>query len=184
MTIIIFVDEENDFISSSLQTKNWRKNQKWYINGKCNECEKYQVKLVEKIINMKCLKSNKRINMEDKNIYKNLNPLKENNGFEYTENFDGEIIILNITYYFNFKFICDNGGAQTRSLREVYHFIKHQFYYLKKYKNDVYFINILDGDTCYKQKNKFFYLQNKFKTLKNKIFIGDMNEFSNWWKNK
>jgi 7,8-dihydro-6-hydroxymethylpterin-pyrophosphokinase len=36
--------------SSLYQTKNWRKNQKWYINGKKNECEKYQIEVTEKII--------------------------------------------------------------------------------------------------------------------------------------
>ena len=35
---------------SYYQTKIWRKNRTWYINGKSNECEKYQIKLIEKII--------------------------------------------------------------------------------------------------------------------------------------
>ena len=34
--------------------------------------------------------------------------------------------------YINFKMICDRGGSQTRSLREVYHFITTQLNYLKQ----------------------------------------------------
>ena len=37
-------------VKSSLQTKNWRKSQAWYINGKTNECEKYQRTIIETII--------------------------------------------------------------------------------------------------------------------------------------
>lgn len=48
--------------------------------------------------------------------------------------------------YFNLKFVCDSGGAQTRTLREVYHFIESQMRYLINSNTDnVYFINILDG---------------------------------------
>ena len=36
-------------ISSYYQTKNWRKNRDWYKNGKSNECEKYQILLINKI---------------------------------------------------------------------------------------------------------------------------------------
>jgi len=60
------------------------------------------------------------------------------------------------------KFICDNGGAQIRTLREVYHFIKYQLKYLIKFNtNNIYFINILDGDICYNNMNKFNFLIKK-----------------------
>ncbi len=36
------------------------------------------------------------------------------------KNFDGKIIKNNNIYYFNLKFICDTGGSQTRTLREIY----------------------------------------------------------------
>lgn len=39
--------------SSSFQTKEWRKSQIWYQNGKHNECEIYQIILIEKIIKNK-----------------------------------------------------------------------------------------------------------------------------------
>ena len=50
--------------SSYYQTKNWRTNRKWYNNGKQNECEKYQIGLIEKIIKTKLLKTDDRINIE------------------------------------------------------------------------------------------------------------------------
>ena len=45
---------------------------------------------------------------------------------EWSENFDGKIINRSNIFYFNLKFVCDCGGSQTRTLREVYHFIKYQ----------------------------------------------------------
>jgi hypothetical protein len=46
-------------------------------------------------------------------------------GYEYSENFDGLILKNNNKFYFNLKFVCGNGGAQTRTLREIYHFINY-----------------------------------------------------------
>lgn len=125
---------------SYYQTKEWRKNKKWYINGKYNECEKYQVNILEQIIKNKLNKTNERIFTETNEIinigYQNKN---NDNGYEFTENFDRKIIINEYIYYFNLKFVCDDGRAQTRTLKDVYHFIKYQIKYL-------YFINILDGN--------------------------------------
>jgi hypothetical protein len=103
-----------------------------------------------------------------------------NNGYEWSENFDGKLIKNNNIYYFNLKFVCDSGGAQTRSLREVYHFIKYQITYLIKFnKINIYFINILDGDTSYINMNKFKYLINKdeYKNIAKYIFIGSLYDF-------
>lgn len=164
--------------SSYYQTKIWRKNQKWYKNGKYNECEKYQIKLMEKIIKNKLNKTDERINLENIEITNNKSPLNQNDGFEWTENFDGKIEFNNNIYYFNFKFVCDSGGAQTRSLREVYHFIKFQYKYLQKNNSkNIYFINILDGDNCYKNIHKFYYLLNKFNDFQKYVFIGDLYQF-------
>jgi hypothetical protein len=79
--------------------------------------------------------------------------------------------------YINLKFICNNGGMQTRSLREVYHFIKAQMSYLKQNKNtNIYFINICDGDICYKFRKYFDYLINNH----NNCNIFDMCSFRLW----
>ncbi len=125
-------------------------------------------------------KTNGRINTETNNIVDNRNPLVNNDGYEWTENFDGKIIKNEIIYYFNLKFICDFGGSQTRSLREVYHFIKYQLEYLLIFKiYNVYFINILDGNTCFNNIGKYKYLINKqkYENIKKYIFVGDTYEF-------
>lgn len=162
--------------SSKYQTKIWRKNQKWYLNGKKNECENYQIEMIEKIIRCKIKKTYLRINIRENILIDLKHPLKYKNGFDFTENFDGIININDKILLFNLKFVCDNGGAQTRTLREVYHFIESQY----KLKSDYIFINILDGDTSYKHKNKFTNLNLYYKN-KN-VFVGDLNEFQNYFK--
>ena len=67
---------------SNYQTKIWRKNRKWYNNGKSNECEIYQIKLIEKIITVKLLKTNIRINLDSCEIIDIKNPMKYDNGYE------------------------------------------------------------------------------------------------------
>lgn len=165
---------------SFYQTKNWRKARKWYNNGKSNECEKYQIELIEKITGTILMKTYHRIYMKTYEIINIIHPLKQSDGYEYTENFDGLLIKNRNNYYFNLKFICDKGGAQTRSLREVYHFIKYQLLYLIKYNsNKIYFINILDGDESYRNSDKFLYLLNEeeYKEVKKYVFIGSLYEF-------
>jgi hypothetical protein len=166
--------------SSFFQTKNWRKSRSWYKNGKSNECEKYQIDIIEKIIGEKLSKTNDRINMETNEIINNKNPMSYDNGYEWTENFDGKLYdsSQDRTTYFNLKFVCDNGGAQTRTLREVYSFIKNQIHFLLKFNtNNIYFINILDGDTSFHNMNKFKYLLNNNSQIADYIFIGDLSQF-------
>ena len=105
-------------------------------------------------------------------------------GYEWSENFDGKILKNNNVCYFNLKFVCDSGGAQTRTLREVYHFIRYQMEYLVKFNTtNTYFINILDGDTSHNNMNKFKFLitKEKYKQVVKYIFIGSLYEFQ---KNK
>ena len=171
---------KNLIMPSHCQTKEWRKAREWYINGKSNECEKYQINLIEKMLAIKLMKTHDRINMETYEITTNNRPMKNSDGYEWTENFDGLLIKNSNKYYFNLKFICDGGGAQTRSLREVYHFIKFQMEYLIKFNtNNTYFINILDGDECYHNMDKFFYLFNKeqYKQVSKYVFIGSLYDF-------
>lgn len=165
---------------SFYQTKIWRKARKWYNNGKSNECEKYQTELIEKITGTILMKTYHRIYMKTYEIINIIHPMKQSDGYEYTENFDGLLIKNRNNYYFNLKFICDKGGAQTRSLREVYHFIKYQLLYLIKFNtNNTYFINILDGDESYRNSDKFLYLLNEeeYKEVKKYVFIGSLYEF-------
>ena len=165
---------------SFYQTKIWRKARKWYNNGKSNECEKYQTELIEKITGTILMKTYHRIYMKTYEIINIIHPMKQSDGYEYTENFDGLLIKNRNNYYFNLKFICDKGGAQTRSLKEVYHFIRCQMEYLIKFNtNNTYFINILDGDESYRNSDKFLYLLNEeeYKEVKKYVFIGSLYEF-------
>lgn len=171
---------KNVIMPSHCQTKEWRKTRTWYKGGKSNECEKYQINLIEKMLAIKLMKTHVRINMENYEITTNTHPMKNSDGFEWTENFDGLLIKNTGKYYFNLKFVCDGGGAQTRSLREVYHFIRCQMEYLIKFDTtNTYFINILDGDECFHAMNKFLYLFNKekYKQVIKYVFIGSLYDF-------
>lgn len=168
---------------SRLQTKQWRTTTEWYKTGKSNECELYQVRLLEQITKQKIHKTDERINIETAEIISVKHPMKLKNGYDFTENFDGKIITPQYKFYFNLKFICDSGGAQTRTLREVYHFIRYQLEHLMKYeesRQNTIFVNILDGDTSYKNMDKFQYLleREKYKSVKSNVFIEDMETFS------
>jgi hypothetical protein len=179
-----FLIKKNILLPSSYyQTKNWRKQREWYMNGKANECEKYQIYYIQKIIMESITKTNDRINMETIEIINKRMPNVYNDGFEWSENFDGKIIKNNNTYYFNLKFVCDSGGGQTRTLREVYHFIKYQMKYLLKYKSkNIYFINILDGNTSHNNMDKYKYLYDKpkYKNIIKYMFIGDLYSFQKY----
>jgi hypothetical protein len=177
---------------SKLQTKNWRKNQKWYINGKKNECEIYQRKCMIDIVNKNIEKTNIRLNILNLNLEKKTKPLNEIDGLFYTEDFDGMWKYNCKIFYLNLKFICNSGGAQTRALRETNHFILAQHNYLiKSSRKDIYFINIIDGDNGYKYiydnfKNKKaslkdIQLNKKYEEIISNIFIGDTYNFINWY---
>jgi hypothetical protein len=171
-----------DITPSKDQTKNWRNEQPWYTNGKRNECEIYQRNILSAIVEKKIEKNNHRFNKET-NIFEHMpHPNIERNGFEYTEDMDGIFISEEgITYYINFKMVCDKGGAQTRTLREVYDFITAQLNWLLENREEsIEFINILDGDESWRTRDKFDFLKNKekYKSIKDKVFIGDLYEFN------
>ena len=177
-------------VPSIKQTKAWRKMQSWYDNGKRNECEKIQRTQIEKITDMPCPKTNAlRINMVTNELVKMNCPSRQLNFFDYTEDFDGRQQIRNNTLLYNLKMVCDTGGAQTRTLREVAHFIRAQIAYAEKAADtealemsNTYFVNILEGDTSYKYRDHFKHLLDK-KSVKNIIFIGDLFEFQYWIQN-
>jgi len=165
------------------QTKIWRRNQPWYENGKKNECEKYQRNLIEKITKRPCLKCNDRINYEKNSIENISRPMHRDDAFDWTEDFDGKQT-FSYTLYYNLKMVCDAGGAQTRTLREVSHFINAQLKYnLLHIDNPKYFVNILDGDESYKLYSKYNYIiaKDKYKFVKNFIYIGDLFGFIDWF---
>jgi hypothetical protein len=179
-------------ISSKLHTKTWRKGQEWYTGGKKNECEKFQRALLEKGLGCEVLKTNIRLDVIEYNLKEETKPLTKRGGFKYTEDFDGTWENLGSVFYANFKMICDSGGAQTRSIREVYHFLICQhMYLLNNPGNNVYFVNIIDGDQGYKFTYKNFdenqaslndiQLDEKFVDVIDRVYIGDMKNFWSWY---
>ena len=197
---------ESKITKSVDQKKNWRKIQKWYTNGKHNECEIYQKGLIKDITGYTLEKTNHRLNTTTGEMKCLKNPMCFIDGYEWTEDFDGIICKDSNVYYFNLKFICDRGGSQTRSLREVYHFIRYQLNYLTKNKyptitipvesgknesndtkrdnSNVIFVNILDGDTSHSAMPKYKFLLGKkqYTDIQENIFVGDMYTFVKYWK--
>lgn len=172
-------------VQSKNQTKEWRLGQTWYKGGQSNECEIYQRDLIKHITKKECPKTNMRINLRTLDFIENSNPLKKSDGFDWSEDFDGRQQNDGSELYYNLKMICNSGGAQTRSLREVYHFVEAQLkYLLKNPDRSIYFINILDGDTSYGQREKFIYLLNlpEYDGVRDKVFVDDMFMYQYWYQ--
>jgi hypothetical protein len=179
-------------MSSKFQTKDWRNMQEWYSNGKRNECELFQMKEIQALVGSPIEKTNMRLNLLDFNLHNICNPLNSKFGLGYTENMDGKTETNGATLYFNLKMICSMGGAQTRSIREVSHFIFAQHQFIKKNLNSkIYFANILDGDCSYKfvygnYENGKASLRDiqtleEFQCCLGRIYIGDLYNFKSWF---
>ncbi len=171
-------------MASSIQTKEWRNAQEWYKGGKHNECEIYQRKNIEEITGLSCPKTDERINTYTFEMRSYSNPMKTADGFEWTENFDGKIVRDDTVFLVNFKMVCGSGGAQTRSLREVYHFVNAQLNHLLRNPDvrNIYFINVLEGDQSHKHIDKYTYLLEKFpEDRRQYVFVGDLSQFVSWW---
>jgi len=191
---LCFNNWRNSFITSSkFQTKEWRKTRCSYINqegeickyttGKKNECEKYQINHIERITGRTLPKSKGlRINKETHEM-EHLRKIHHRiDSFEWTEDFDGEMVLNEKKFLFNLKMVCDAGGSQTRTLLLVYDFIKTQLEWEKKNGDNgqLVFINILDGDCSYASRGKFSHLLDKYNKTNN-IFVGDMKEFEKFF---
>jgi hypothetical protein len=108
---------EEPIIDSKSQTKDWRKNQSWYKQGcKNNQCEKYQRVLFKQITQNYTYNTKERINKRTL-VLKKIKNIKENNGFDWTEDFDGKVEINKKTLYINFKFVCDKGGISNKNIK-------------------------------------------------------------------
>ena len=182
-------------ISSEFHNKAWR-HKNISSNQRDGKCEKQQRQWTEDITKKPCSKSNGlRINTETAKLEEKRNCLASNgnaipNGFEYTEDFDGIQTQGKDLWLYNFKFVgSGGGGAQTRTLGLVYHFVRAQLALLLKknmspnYRN-VYFLNILDGDVSFKRMTHYKYLlnQEQYRDVKQYCFVGDTLEFRKWYK--
>jgi len=169
---------------ASLQTKEWRQSQPWWKGGKKNECELYQRDLIKDITGKDCHKTTERINMDTNTLTHESSPMKRFDAFDWTEDFDGKQVYSSYPLYYNFKMVIGTGGGQTRSLREVAHFIRAQLdYNIHHLDNIKYFVNILDGDESCKLYDKYTYIVNKthYKHVKSFIYIGDTRGFITWF---
>lgn len=176
-------------IRSNLQTKEWvHKNISDSKGQKDSKREKYQREKIEEITERECPKCNDRLNEYTYEIRELRNPMTKNkepipDGLEWLEDFDGKQEYNVGTMYYNFKWVTEGGGGQTRTLRCLYHFIKAQLEHILKNKKCVYFINILDGDILSKRKVHFEDLSSKpeYKYVKNFVYIGDTHGFIDWF---
>jgi len=176
-----------DLVPSEMQTKQWRKEQAWYKGGKMNECEKFQKLQLEDTTGVKCNLSRMRLNFRTFQMLSESNPFKHDHGMDFTEDFDAEFVLSDYKVYANIKMICDAGGAQTRSLREVYHFVHTQLEFLKRNANcKIIFLNILDGDESKKKKRFFNYILNEpeYEDVASNVYCGDMFGLPKWMKER
>lgn len=146
--------------------------------------EKFQRKKIIEGTRIPCITTKMRIHFRSNTLKEISFPNTKKDGFDYSENFDGYQFINNKHIYINLKCIVGKGGTQTRSLREVYWFIEGQLNIIKNINNNnIYFVNILDGDEAYYVMNKFDYLlQLEHSKIKEYIYIGDLREYFVWFK--
>jgi len=176
----------NDIISGKLITKDKRHEIFGQVAGGSNSRspEDYQRSKISEGTGIECKKTSMRINLRNNKLENISHPNTQDNGFDYSEDFDGFQYFNNNHVYYNFKCIVGSGGSQTRSLREVYNFINGQLNVLKSEKN-VYFANILDGDESYNAMKHFNYLISltEYESVKNKLYVGDLKGYFDWFKN-
>lgn len=131
-----------------------------------------------------CPKSNHmRIHFRTSTMVAMVHPNLQDNGFDYSEDFDGvQSIDKDTIIYLNLKCIVGKGGAQTRSLREIYWFIQGQLKVLQHQINNVYFANIIDGDEAHYNMSKFHHLLSlpEFKNIRYKVYVGDLRGYIHW----
>jgi hypothetical protein len=147
--------------------------------------EEYQRSQIEIGTGIPCLKTHMRINWRTNEMHGNPQPMKNINGFDYTENFDGLQQFTDKTVWINLKSVVGAGGSQTRTLRdECYHFVNAQLEYLLKTQNEpnYYFANIFDGDEAAKRLDKFNYLLAlpNYTSVKKYIYVGDLMSYFDW----
>jgi hypothetical protein len=154
------------------------------VDGGANSMtpEKYQRATIVDLTGIPCPKNNMRINLRTNEMkevaFPNLNP----DGFDYSENFDGSQIVNGNTIYVNLKCVVGSGGSQTRSLREVYWFIKGQLNVLKNTSDKLYFANVLDGDEAHSVMDKYQHLLSnpEYDNVKSHVYVGDLRDYLLW----
>jgi hypothetical protein len=143
--------------------------------------EIFQRKKIEEGTGLPCPKTSMRINLRTHQCKEIAHPNVYADGFDYSEDFDGKQVFGDKQVFVNLKCIVGKGGAQTRSLREVYAFVEGQLNVLKK-ESSVYFANILDGDESHNVADKFQYLLTlpEYADVKSRVYVGDLLGYFPW----
>jgi hypothetical protein len=148
--------------------------------------EAFQREMVISGTSLPCPKTNMRINTRTNQMKEISQPMIQEDGFDWTENFDGKQEISSKKVWVNFKSVVGTGGSQTRTLRdECYPFTKAQLNWLvKSNTTDNYFANIFDGDEAAAKMRQFKYLLNlpEFSTVKKYVYVGDLKSYFPWLK--
>lgn len=145
--------------------------------------EKNQRSAVVAMTGLPCPKTDVRINLRTNTLKEISRPNVHDDGFDYSEDFDGCQLAGEKTIFINFKCIVGKGGAQTRSLREVYWFIEGQLRVLLTGVPNVCFANILDGDEPHRCLPKFKYLLAlpEFADVAKYVYVGDLKGYKEWF---
>ena len=174
-----------DILDGALITKEKRQEVYGTVAGGSGSMgpEKYQRAKITEGTGVLCGKTNMRINYRTATLRDIAQPNKLREGFDYTEDFDGIQMFGPTRVLLNFKSIVGAGGAQTRSLREVYHFVQAQLATLAAGNApDTLFANILDGDEAASVLDKFQYLLSLPENAAHatKIYVGDLKGYFPW----
>jgi len=138
--------------------------------------EDYQ-NIITKETKINCEKSNYCINLRHNILLNIKNPNKYNDGFDYSPKFKYIQLIKDKIIYIN---IIDNSNNYYQ-YKELYRFIEGQ---LNISNNYIYFANIIDDNNeIHKHISKFNYLLSleKYKNIKNNVFIGNIDDYINWF---
>ena len=154
--------------------------------GGSRKPEEYQKEQIVLGTGHPCNTTQTRINWRKNEMMENSQPMRKEDGFDYTENFDGKQVFCLNTVWINLKSVVGTGGSQTRTLRdECYPFVNAQLdYLLKSKKTDCFFANIFDGDEASSKMKMFQYLLRlpEFSTVEKYVYVGDLKCYFEWVK--
>jgi len=154
--------------------------------GGSRKPEEYQKEQIVLGTGRPCNNTQTRINWRKNEMTENAQPMRKEDGFDYTENFDGRQVFAPNTVWVNLKSVVGTGGSQTRTLRdECYPFVNAQLdYLLKSKKTNCFFANIFDGDEAWSKMKMFHYLLGlpEFSTVKKYVYVGDLKGYFAWVK--
>ena len=147
--------------------------------------ENYQRTQIELGTGVPCVKTSTRINKRTNEMRHDIaQPMKRDDGFDWTEDFDGKQAFDEKEVFINLKSVVGTGGSQTRTLRdECYPFIEAQLQYLLNSNNTTqHFANIFDGDEAAAKMRMYNYLLNlpEYATVRPKVYVGDLRGYFSW----